>query len=121
MHLGPPRWEVDDRFDIDYHLRRVAVPAPSDFGAVLELAAPVAMAAFDKERPLWEFTLVEGRPTAGRPSSRSSITCSPTASGAWCWPAHSSTTSPIRPSVAPAGAVGRLLPPTRDAEGCSDR
>jgi WS/DGAT/MGAT family acyltransferase len=60
MHLGPPRWEVDDRFDIDYHLRRVAVPAPSDFGAVLELAAPVAMAAFDKERPLWEFTLVEG-------------------------------------------------------------
>jgi diacylglycerol O-acyltransferase / wax synthase len=60
MRLGPPRWEVDDRFDIDYHLRRVAVPAPGDFAAVLELAAPIAMAAFDKERPLWEFTLVEG-------------------------------------------------------------
>lgn len=60
LRLGPPRWEIDDRFDIDYHLRRVAVPPPRDFRAVLDLAAPMVMAAFDKDRPLWEFTLVEG-------------------------------------------------------------
>jgi WS/DGAT/MGAT family acyltransferase len=57
---GRPRWERDDDFDLDYHLRRVVVPPPGDLGAVLELAAPIAMAAFDKARPLWEFTLVEG-------------------------------------------------------------
>ena len=27
---------------------------------MLRLAEPIAMAAFDKDRPLWEFTLVEG-------------------------------------------------------------
>ena len=57
---GRPRWEHDGDVDLDYHLRRVVVPPPGDLDAVLELAAPIAMAAFDKARPLWEFTLVEG-------------------------------------------------------------
>jgi WS/DGAT/MGAT family acyltransferase len=38
----------------------MVVPAPGDLQALLDLAAPIAMAAFDKDRPLWEFTLVEG-------------------------------------------------------------
>lgn len=60
LHLGAPRWQFDEQFDLDYHLRRVVVPSPSDFRAVLDMAAPMAMAAFDKDRPLWEFTVVEG-------------------------------------------------------------
>jgi diacylglycerol O-acyltransferase len=58
--IAPPRWEDDPHFDLDYHLRRVALPPPGDFAALLELAAPIAMAPFDRARPLWEFTLVEG-------------------------------------------------------------
>ena len=57
--LGPPRWVVDDDFDLAYHLRRVRCPAPGDLRAVLDLAQPAAMAGFDRSRPLWEFTLVE--------------------------------------------------------------
>jgi diacylglycerol O-acyltransferase / wax synthase len=60
LHLGPPRWVDDDRFDLEYHLRRVSAPAPGDLRAVLDLARPIAMAAFDHARPLWEFTVVEG-------------------------------------------------------------
>lgn len=60
LRLGPPRWVDDDAFDIDYHLRRVALPRPGGLDEVLELAAPITMAAFDRDRPLWEFTLVEG-------------------------------------------------------------
>ena len=60
LRLGPPRWQDDDRFDLDYHLRRVVCPAPGDLRAVLDMAGVWAMAAFDKDRPLWEFTLVEG-------------------------------------------------------------
>ena len=63
--MGVPRWQDDDDFDITFHLRRVVAPAPADLRAVLDLAGPIAMAAFDKDRPLWEFTLVEGL-TAGR-------------------------------------------------------
>ena len=60
MRVGPPRWEDDERFDVDYHLRRVVCPAPGNLRAVLDMAGLFAMAAFDKDRPLWEFTLVEG-------------------------------------------------------------
>ena len=58
--LAPPSWQFDEHFDIDYHLRRAVVPSPGDVRAVLDMAGPMAMTAFDKDRPLWEFTLVEG-------------------------------------------------------------
>jgi WS/DGAT/MGAT family acyltransferase len=60
LRLAPPAWADDEQFDLDYHLRRVVAPAPADFESVLRLAAPIAMAPFDADRPLWEFTLVEG-------------------------------------------------------------
>jgi WS/DGAT/MGAT family acyltransferase len=57
---SPPRWVVDTNFDLDYHLRRVCAPAPGDRRALLDLAEPVGMQSFDRARPLWEFTVVEG-------------------------------------------------------------
>lgn len=60
MRIGPPRWVVDGDFDLDYHLRRVTVPPPGSLRAVLDLAQPWAMEPFDRSRPLWAFTLVEG-------------------------------------------------------------
>ena len=61
LGIGSPRWAHDRDFDIDVHLRRVVVDGEADTAAVLDVAAPIAMAAFDRSRPLWEFTLVEGR------------------------------------------------------------
>ena len=63
--MGLPQWQDEADFDLTYHLRRVVAPAPGDLSAVLDIAGPIAMAAFDKDRPLWEFTLVEGL-TGGR-------------------------------------------------------
>jgi WS/DGAT/MGAT family acyltransferase len=60
LRLGPPRWQLDEYFDINYHFRRVAAPEPGDLRSVLDIAGQMAMTAFDKDRPLWEFTLVEG-------------------------------------------------------------
>lgn len=60
LGIGPPRWVVDEHFDLGYHLRRVRSSEPGDLRAVLDLAEPVASAGFDRCRPLWEFTLVEG-------------------------------------------------------------
>jgi diacylglycerol O-acyltransferase / wax synthase len=59
LGIGPPRWVVDDDFDLSYHLRRVRCPSPGDLRAVLDMAQPIAMSGFDRARPLWEFTLVE--------------------------------------------------------------
>lgn len=58
--VGAPRWVEDSGFDIDFHLRRVVAAGDADIRAVLDIAGPIEMAAFDKARPLWEFTLVEG-------------------------------------------------------------
>jgi diacylglycerol O-acyltransferase / wax synthase len=60
FRLTPPRWTYDPRFDLHWHLRRVTAPAPHTRDAVLQLARRSAMGAFDRDRPLWELTLVEG-------------------------------------------------------------
>ncbi|MDP3893085.1 wax ester/triacylglycerol synthase domain-containing protein [Nocardioides sp.] len=57
---APPRWEHDPDFDLDYHLRRVTAPAPGTFATVLDMARRAEMAEFDRARPLWETTVVEG-------------------------------------------------------------
>jgi diacylglycerol O-acyltransferase len=58
--LAPPEWVDDTDFDIDYHLRRVALPTPGTERQLFDLAALLAAAPFDRSRPLWEFTVVDG-------------------------------------------------------------
>ena len=60
LRLAAPRWSYDPHFDLNFHLGRVAAPPPGTRDAVLALARRSAMAAFDRARPLWEVTLVEG-------------------------------------------------------------
>src|SRR6478672_4949951 len=59
LRIGPPQWSGDPNFDLRYHLRRVRACEPTD-DAVLDLARTAAMAGFDRSRPLWEYTLVDG-------------------------------------------------------------
>ncbi len=58
--LAPPRWEVDPYFDLDYHLRWTRVAGTEDVDQVLRVAEPIAMQGFDRDRPLWEMTVIEG-------------------------------------------------------------
>ena len=58
--LTPPAWVEDPLFDIDFHLRRVAVPPPGTERDVLDLAAVLSGDPFDRARPLWQFVLIEG-------------------------------------------------------------
>jgi len=57
---APPRWEYAPDFDLDFHMRRVTAPAPGTFDTVLEMARVAAMEDFDRARPLWENTLIDG-------------------------------------------------------------
>lgn len=58
--IAPPRWVVDPNFDLDYHLRWMRTTGDGSTRDVLDLAEPIAMQGFDRARPLWEFTVVEG-------------------------------------------------------------
>ncbi len=57
--LATPRWTHHGSFDLMWHLRRVDSPVPHTPDTVLALARIAATTAFDRARPLWEFTLVE--------------------------------------------------------------
>jgi WS/DGAT/MGAT family acyltransferase len=58
--LAPPEWRDDPDFDLDYHLRWVALPAPGTMRQLLDLAATIVNDPFDRTRPLWEFVVIEG-------------------------------------------------------------
>lgn len=60
LGVAPPRWEPDPLFEASYHIRRVRVPGAGSVRDLLDMAAPVAMQSFDKDRPLWELHCVEG-------------------------------------------------------------
>jgi diacylglycerol O-acyltransferase len=59
-NLAPPTWVDDSDFDIDRHLRRVALPKPANERSLLNLATIITADPFDRVRPLWQFTIVEG-------------------------------------------------------------
>lgn len=58
--LGSPEWVDDPYFDLDHHVRHLAVPAPGTDRQFLDLAAVLAQDAFDNARPLWQLTIVDG-------------------------------------------------------------
>ncbi len=60
LPLVAPRWAYDPDFDLNWHVHRVGAPEPRTRDAVLQLAHWPAMDAFDRARPLWELTVVEG-------------------------------------------------------------
>lgn len=63
--LTPPRWEDVPDFDLDFHVRRVAAPTPGDLDGLLEMARLAAMEDFDRARPLWYVTLIDGLADGG--------------------------------------------------------
>lgn len=55
-----PRWADDPHFDLDFHVRHVALPAPATERELFELVALSSTDPFDRTRPLWQFLVVDG-------------------------------------------------------------
>ena len=62
FNLGHPVWVDEPHVDLDYHLRRTALPEPGDEATLCRLVARVMSQRLDRDRPLWEYWLVEGLP-----------------------------------------------------------
>ncbi|MCL6271740.1 wax ester/triacylglycerol synthase family O-acyltransferase [Sansalvadorimonas sp. 2012CJ34-2] len=60
LHLDYPYWIVDPDFDIEYHIRHIALPTPGDWRQLCIQVARLHARPLDMNRPLWEATVIEG-------------------------------------------------------------
>lgn len=60
--LGAPVWVDDEHFDVNYHVRRTALPNPADDAVLRRLVGRVMSHRLDRDKPLWEAWVVEGLP-----------------------------------------------------------
>ncbi|RJF87545.1 wax ester/triacylglycerol synthase family O-acyltransferase [Oleomonas cavernae] len=60
LDIDHPLWIEDPDFDIDFHMRHIAVPPPGDMSQLLDQVARLHSRPLDRSRPLWEFYVIEG-------------------------------------------------------------
>jgi diacylglycerol O-acyltransferase len=58
--LAAPAWVDDPGFDIRWHVRSTALPAPGGHEEIGHLLSRVMSRRMDRSRPLWEYWFVEG-------------------------------------------------------------
>jgi WS/DGAT/MGAT family acyltransferase len=60
FQLHHPLWIEDPDFDLDYHIRRAALPSPGGADELAAFTSEVMSRPLDRDRPLWEMYVVEG-------------------------------------------------------------
>ena len=60
LSLDYPYWIDDQDFDLEYHVRHIALPQPGDWRQLCIQAARLHSRPVDLSKPLWEFTVIEG-------------------------------------------------------------
>ncbi|HET8977502.1 MAG TPA: wax ester/triacylglycerol synthase family O-acyltransferase [Solirubrobacteraceae bacterium] len=60
LETGRPLWVDDPDFNLEYHVRHTALPAPGTEEQLFLLASRIASQQLDRSKPLWENWLVEG-------------------------------------------------------------
>ncbi len=60
MDLGRPVWVDDPHFNLEYHVRHSALPAPGSEDDLRRLMGRLMSQELDRNRPLWEAWVVEG-------------------------------------------------------------
>jgi diacylglycerol O-acyltransferase len=60
MGLDPPFWVEDEGFDLEFHVRHLALPKPGDWRQFCILLARLQARGLDMKRPLWEAYVIEG-------------------------------------------------------------
>ena len=58
--LDRPYWVLDPNFDVEFHIRHIALPKPGDWRQLCIQVARLHSRALDMSRPLWECYIIEG-------------------------------------------------------------
>jgi diacylglycerol O-acyltransferase / wax synthase len=60
FEMGRPFWVDDPQFNLDYHLRQTALPAPGSQEQLRHLLGRIFSQRLDRSKPLWEVWVVHG-------------------------------------------------------------
>ena len=60
LDLDHPYWVDDPNFDLEYHVRHIALPKPGDWRQFCIQASRIHARPLDLNRPLWEIHVIEG-------------------------------------------------------------
>jgi WS/DGAT/MGAT family acyltransferase len=60
LSINHPLWVEDLDFNLDFHIRRIACPAPGDHKTLCEFMSSAYAYQLDRSRPLWKCWVVEG-------------------------------------------------------------
>jgi diacylglycerol O-acyltransferase / wax synthase len=60
IQMGRPFWIDDPNFNLEYHVRHSALPAPGSEEQLQRMASRVFSQQLDRTKPLWELWLVQG-------------------------------------------------------------
>ena len=60
LELDHPYWVDDEDFDIEYHVRHIALPKPGDWRQFCIQVSRIHARPLDLDRPLWEIYVLEG-------------------------------------------------------------
>jgi diacylglycerol O-acyltransferase / wax synthase len=60
LGLDQPYWVDDPNFDIEYHIREIALPRPGSDAQLTEQVARLHARPLDRSKPLWEIYLITG-------------------------------------------------------------
>jgi hypothetical protein len=74
LDLDLPYWVDDPNFDLEYHVRHIALPKPGDWRQFCIQASRIHSRPLDLNRPLWEIYVVEGL-TACSSCRRAALRC----------------------------------------------
>ena len=58
--LDEPYWIEDENFDLEYHVRNIALPKPGDWRQFCIQTSRIHARPLDLNRPLWEIYVIEG-------------------------------------------------------------
>lgn len=60
LGLDRPYWVIDPDFDVEFHIRHIALPQPGDWRQLCIQVARLHSRPLDMSRPLWEVYIIEG-------------------------------------------------------------
>ena len=60
LGIDHPAWVIEDKLDLDYHIRHEALPKPGGMEELRALIAQLHAVPLDRSCPLWEYHFIEG-------------------------------------------------------------